>query len=393
MKLLLAIASEPVRAAVARDLLASPDIEAVYECGDSVSAIRQAEESGVDVVLVGADLWPQDGYQTVHEIVGRVPGVSTIIVALNPDPSDFRKALQSGARDLLELPVERKDLLEALKKAAEASLRKRSVLEDMAAQMVAQKEVKVAKRIVVFSTKGGTGKTFVATNLAAGLAASGNRVAIVDLDLQLGDSAIALGLVPQRTIFDLVQGYSEFDIGLLQEFMIKHSSGLSVLPSPHYPDEAEKITVKDVQSVLDVIQTGYDYVIVDTPPFFEERILVALDWADHVLLIAGLDIPSVKHLKTVFRTMGLMSYPDEKLTIVMNRADSKVGLDMAEVERHLGRKVKFTISSSVEVPRALNAGEILILSKPGCKVAHELTELVRIFAPEAAGSRRLFGGR
>ena len=150
--------------------------------------------------------------------------------------------------------------------------------------------------------------------------------------------------------------------------------------------------------MLDVIQTGYDYVIVDTPPFFEERILVALDWADHVLLIAGLDIPSVKHLKTVFRTMGLMAYPEEKLIIVMNRADSKVGLDMAEVERHLGRRVKLTLSSSIEVPRALNAGEILLLSKPGCKVAHELTDLVQIVrtgktGPEAGGSRRRFGGR
>jgi pilus assembly protein CpaE len=393
MKLLLAIASEPVRAAVAHDLQANADIEAIYECGDSGSAVRLSEESGADVVLVGADLAPKDGYQTAHEIVGRVPGVSVIIVALNPEPSDFRRALQVGARDLLQVPVERKELLEALQKAAEASQRKRTVLEDMAAQMVAQKEVKVAKRIVVFSTKGGTGKTFVATNLAAGLAASGKRVAIVDLDLQLGDSAIALGLVPQRTIYDLVQGYREFDIGLLEEFMVKHASGLSVLPAPLYPDEAERITVKDIQTVLDVIQTGYDYVIVDTPPFFEERILVALDWADHVLLIAGLDIPSVKHLKTVFRTMGLMAYPEEKLIIVMNRADSKVGLDMAEVERHLGRRVKFTISSSVEVPRALNAGEILLLSKPGCKVSHELSGLVRTFAPDPGGNRRLFSGR
>jgi pilus assembly protein CpaE len=393
VKLLLAIASESVRSAVVRDLQSVADIEAVYECGDSDSAVRLAEESGADVVIAGADLAPRDGYETVHDILGRVPGVSAIIVALNPEPADFRKALQVGARDLLQVPVERKDLAEALRAAAEASQRKMSVIEDLAAQLVAQKEVRVAKRIVVFSTKGGTGKTFLATNLAAGLAASGKRVALVDLDLQLGDAAIALGLVPQRTVYDLVQGYREFDISLLEEFMVKHSSGLSVLPAPLYPDEAERITVKDIQTVLDVIQTGYDYVVVDTPPFFEERILVALDWADHVLLIAGLDIPSVKHLKTVFRTMGLMSYPEDKLLIVMNRADSKVGLDMAEVERHLGRKVKFTLSSSIDVPRALNAGEILLLSKPGSKVAHELAGLVRSFAPEPGGNRRLFGGR
>jgi pilus assembly protein CpaE len=393
MKLLLAIASEPLRSAIARDLETSADIEAVYECGDSESAVRQAEESGADVVLVGADLAPKDGFETVREIVGRIPGVSAVIVAVNPAPADFRRALQAGARDLLAVPLDRKDLLETLMTAAEASQRKRTALEDMAAQMVAQKEVKVAKRIVVFSTKGGTGKTFVATNLAAGLAASGKRVALVDLDLQLGDSAIALGLVPQRTIYDLVQGYQEFDVGLLDEFMVKHTSGLSVLPAPLYPDEAERITIKDIQTVLDVIQTGYDYVVVDTPPFFEERILIALDWADKVFLIAGLDIPSVKHLKTVFRTMGLMAYPEEKMMIVINRADSKVGLDVAEVERHLGRRIKFTISSSVDVPRALNAGEILLLAKPGCRVSHELAGLVRMFEPEPAGNRRRFGAR
>jgi pilus assembly protein CpaE len=97
-------------------------------------------------------------------------------------------------------------------------------------------------------------------------------------------------------------------------------------------------------------------------------------------LIAGLDIPSVKHLKTVFRTMGLMAYPEEKLFIIMNRADSKVGLEVSEVEKHLNRKVKSAISSSVEVPRALNAGELLLLSKPGTKVSRELANLVKLFA-------------
>ena len=239
MKLLLAIASESVRSAITRDLQNQPGIEAVFECEDSGTAVQMAEDSGADVVLVGADLFPRDGYDTVHAIVGKVPGVSAIIVALNPEPSDFRKALQVGARDLLQVPVEKKELLEAINTAAEASQRKKTVLEDMAAQMVAQKEIKVAKRIVVFSTKGGTGKTFVATNIAAGLAQAGKRVALVDLDLQLGDAAIALGLVPQRTIYDLVQGYREFDMNLLEEFMSKHASGLSVLPAPHYPDEAE----------------------------------------------------------------------------------------------------------------------------------------------------------
>ncbi len=404
MKLLIAMGNEPVRSALMRELQGLDHVEAVYECGDSDTAIREAEELNPDVVLMATDLQPDDGFETVRKIIGRVPGVSAVLIAVNPAPADFRRALQVGARDLLEIPVNRKDLIGALESAAEISRGKRNALQGIAAQIVNQKTPKIAKRIVVFSTKGGTGKTFVSTNLAAGLAAQGKRVALVDLDLQFGDAAIALGLVPQRTIYDLVQSYAEFDVTLLEEFMVRHSSGLSVLPAPLYPDESEKITVEDVQRVLEVIQTGYDYVVIDTPPFFEERILVALDWADNVLLVAGLDIPSVKHLKTVFRTMGLMAYPEEKLFIVMNRADSKVGLDVAEVERHLGRRVKTTISSSVEVPRALNAGEILILAKPNTKVSHEMSALVKSFisgdgpAPavklgETGGGRGLFRGR
>ena len=166
------------------------------------------------MVLIGVDLQPEDGFETVQQIVAQVPGVSAVLVAVNPAPADFRKALQAGARDLLEVPVDKKELIAALEGAAEVSKGKRSALEGIAAQLAAQKEPKARKRIVVFSTKGGTGKTFIATNLAAGLAQTGKRVALVDLDLQFGDAAIALGLVPQRTIFDLVQAYAEFDVAL-----------------------------------------------------------------------------------------------------------------------------------------------------------------------------------
>ncbi len=256
MKLLVAIASEQVRSTLVRELQGRKNIESIIECGDSASALKQAEESTPDVVLMGVDLQPEDGFETVRKIVTSVPGVSAVLVAVNPAPAHFRKALQAGARDLLEVPVDKKDLIAALEGAAEVSKGKRSALQGIAAQMATQKGPKLGKRIVVFSTKGGTGKTFVATNLAAGLAQTGKRVALVDLDLQFGDAAIALGLVPQRTIYDLVQAYPEFDIPLLEEFMVKHASGLSVLPAPLYPDEAEKITVNDVQAVLDVIQLG-----------------------------------------------------------------------------------------------------------------------------------------
>ena len=211
--IVLALAQDYVRDSFSRALATYPGGAVTFACSDSDSALELAQRERPQIVIVGADLKPLDGYATVQEINARVPGVSTLIVAANPSPADFRRALQAGARDMLQLPVEKKDLFAALEAAVQVSGAKRSALEGLAAKAAAApKEKATARRIVVFSTKGGTGKTFLATNLAGGLAARGKRVALVDLDLQFGDAAIALGMVPQRTIFDLVQGYTDFDL-------------------------------------------------------------------------------------------------------------------------------------------------------------------------------------
>ena len=393
--IVLALAQDYVRDSFSRALATYPGGAVTFACSDSDSALELAQRERPQIVIVGADLKPLDGYATVQEINARVPGVSTLIVAANPSPADFRRALQAGARDMLQLPVEKKDLFAALEAAVQVSGAKRSALEGLAAKAAAPKEETTARRIVVFSTKGGTGKTFLATNLAGGLAARGKRVALVDLDLQFGDAAIALGIVPQRTIFDLVQGYTDFDLVLLRDFMLPHpASGMQLLPAPLYPEQGEEITETDVTRLLEVIQDDYDYVIVDTPPFFEERVLAALDWADDILLVGSLDLPTLKNLKLSLASMELMSYPPDKIRVVMNRADSKVGLEVADVERHLGRPVKYSISSSVEVPRALNTGEVLSVQKPNLRVSRELKHLIDDYAGSANGvGPRRFGFR
>jgi pilus assembly protein CpaE len=387
--ILLALADGDIAAAFERALEAYPGGTVSQISADSTTAVSYCVERRPVAAIVGADLTPLDGYATTKEIVSRASGVSVLLVARDPTSEDFRKALRAGARDMLPVPVDKSDLFSALDAAIEVSRAKRITLDQLTAHAVDPDEIPKAKRIVVFSTKGGTGKTFVATNLAVGLAAAGSRVALVDLDLQFGDVAIALGMTPDRTLFDLVQTYTQFDLPLMRDFMLKHPSGLHVLPAPLYPDQADQITTSDIESLLSAIETGYDYVVVDTPPFFEDRILVALDWADYVLLIGSLDLPSVKNMKISFTTMDLMAYPEEKLRIVINRADTKVGLDIGEVEKTLGRKVELAISSSIDVPRALNAGEALVLTKPGSKVSKELAKLVQAFksAPTLDQSR------
>lgn len=390
-RVLLALADEKVRSSFSQALQDYPGGPADHVCADSDDALRWAQETQPDVVVVGTDLGPRDGFQTVQDIMARVPGVSALLVARDPTPEDFRRALQAGARDMLQIPVEKRDLFAAIDAATQVSKDKRSASEGRAQKALEQEQTETAKRIVVFSTKGGTGKTFVSTNLGAGLAARGKRVALVDLDLQFGDAAIALGMAPERTMYDLVQTYTNFDLTLMRDFMLTHQSGMQILPAPLFPDEAERITVEDVKTILNVVQEGFDYVIVDTPPFFEERVFAALDWADYVLLVGSLDLLSVKNMKLSFTAMDLIAYPAEKLRIVMNRAGTKVGLELDAVEKHLGRPVQLSISSSIDVPRALNAGEVLLLTKPESRVGKELQDLVTSFDNIHTNGKRRFG--
>lgn len=395
VRVVLALAQDYVRQSFDRALSTYAGGVVTHSLSDS-NALDQIVKERPHVVIVGADLSPMDGYTMVQEINARAPGVSTLLVAADPAPADFRRALRVGARDLLQLPVEKKDLFAALDAAAEVSGAKRTALEGLAARATEEKAArKIARRIVVFSTKGGTGKTFVATNLAGGLASHDKRVALVDLDLQFGDVAIALGMVPKRTIYDLTQAYTEVDAALLSDFMLTHTAtGMHVLPAPLYPEEGEKITSDDIRGVLEAVQEGYDYVIVDTPPFFEERVLTALDWTDDVLLVGSLDVATLKSLKLTLSSMEQMSFPRDKIHVVMNRADSKVGLGLADAERHLGLPVNYSIPSSVDVPRALNAGEVISVQKPGARVSRELARMTAEYAGATNGAAHgLFGRR
>lgn len=387
MLILIAAGREDIRGEVRRMVEQMPGDHRVRECSSAEEALQAAREERPQVVLVDVDLQPAGGFTLVQRIVSSVSGVSAILIGPTPSLDDFRLALRSGARDFIPFPARREELQKAVDLAARVSEEKRSALQEITA-LDERSEQPSGQGIVVFSSKGGTGKTFVAVNLAAGLARSGKQVALVDLDLQFGDAAIALGLVPTRTCYDLVQAYSDFDLGLMKDFMLRHSSGLQLLPAPLYPDQAEQITAQDIETMLEVVKRGYDYVIVDTPPFFEERVLTALDWADQVFLIASMDLPTIKNLKVSFTMMNLLSYPEDKMKLIVNRADSRVGLDIDEVEKHLGIKVRHTISSSIEVPRALNAGEAILLSKPKTRVAQELQGIVREFEGGAVTEKR-----
>jgi pilus assembly protein CpaE len=232
--------------------------------------------------------------------------------------------------------------------------------------------------LTFFSPKGGTGKTVVATNLASALAAKqGSRTLLLDLDLQFGDAAIVLGLEPERTIYDLVVAPGELDAEKLAGYVTKHPCGLDVLPAPLRPEDAELVTEGKVTSLIEVARGSYDAIVVDTSPFFHGPMLSTLDRTDELIVLCGLDVPTLKNIRLVLQTLELLSFPASRIRYVMNRATSNVGLRTGEVEAALKVKVSHELPSDQAVPLAVNRGNPVVLGDPRCDFAKSILAFAR----------------
>jgi len=249
------------------------------------------------------------------------------------------------------------------------------------------------KIVTVFSPKGGTGKTVTATNLATACAKfEGRKTLLLDLDLQFGDAAIMLGVEPDKTIYDLVVAPGELDSEKLAGYITKHACGLSVLPAPLRPEDAELVTEAKLGRLLEVARESFDVIVVDTSPFFHGPMLATLDRTDELLLLCSLDVPTLKNLRLALQTLDLLSFPKSRVKIVLNRSNSKVGMKPNEVEGALGMKVRFEVPSDRAVPLAVNRGNPVVLAEESADVSRAIKsmakEMFRAPKEEAASKKR-----
>src|SRR5262245_5152394 len=228
--------------------------------------------------------------------------------------------------------------------------------------------------VTVFSAKGGCGKTTCATNVVAALASTDREGCVVDLDLAFGDVAIALQLHPAHTIADAPR-LGGLDEPGIRGLLTQHSRGLSVLAAPTEPGAADQIEAALVGDLLRMLRRMFGVVIIDTPAAFSDQVLAAFDATDFFLLIATLDIPALKNLKLTLETMDLLNYPRDRWRVVLNRADSKVGLTVPEAERALHTTISAQIPSSRSVPISVNRGVALVHDDPTHPVSQEIRRL------------------
>jgi len=359
---------------------------------DEAMAAFAAEGPEVLGVMIGPGAATDDALALAGRLQEAAPDVAVVLLRQEGQDSGelLRAALRVGVRDVVTATGDPATVRGACARALELTraLRGLGAAPDRLHAGADPGRARAGKVITVFSSKGGCGKTFVATNLAVALAAHA-EVALVDLDLHFGDVAIMLQLFPARTIQDAARASGAcLDPITLKSFLTRHQSGLWALVAPSEPTVADTISPTAVVTILRALRQRFGYVVVDTPAAFSDQVLAAFDESDAIAMLATLDVPSIKNLKLAMRTMESLRYPRDKTCLVINRADSKVGLRLPDVERILDTQVDVTLPSSRAVPLSINKGSPILVEEPKSGVAEAIRGLADQLATATPGQGR-----
>jgi pilus assembly protein CpaE len=326
------------------------------------------EETAPDILLIACSEYSERALYLIEDSVKQEPG-RPVLVFFTGSPDGFmQRVFEAGADEILTLPATPEEVRFAIEKVM---ARRRGGREGTANPM-----------ICVLGPKGGTGKSVTATNLAVAFATAEANAVLVDLDLQFGDVGIALGLPPDRTIHDLVRAGGSIDEEKVEGFLMPHSSGAQALLAPSRPDQAAGVTPEFLRGVYAALRARHDFVVVDTPPGFTPEVIATIDTASHLVVVGMLDALSLKDTKLGLETLELMGCEPERIRLVLNRADSKVGITRDEAEEILGRAPDLLVPSDAQIPRAITDGEPIVLANERSLAARAFRSLADFYLQE-----------
>jgi pilus assembly protein CpaE len=326
------------------------------------------QETPTDLLVVACAGYSDRALFLIDGAVKQRPERPVVILSEGSPNGFVRRVFEAGADDLLTLPQAPEALAFAMEKAIARKL-----------GGAVGSGVALSPMICVLGPKGGTGKTLTACNLAVSLAESGHKVAVVDLDLQFGDVGLALGLSPEKTIYDLAKSGGSLDAEKLDGYLATHKSGVRVLLAPTRPDHAGVITTEFLREVYAAARTMSEYLIVDTPPGFTPEVIASIDSSSHVCMVGMLDSLSLKNTKLGLETLELMGYDAERTRLVLNRADSRVGISRDDVVAIVGREPDVMVPSDRDIPRSINEGVPVVLAKGRSDAAKSFRTLAAMY--------------
>jgi pilus assembly protein CpaE len=321
------------------------------------------------LVVIGATVDLDEALMfTAYQRLQR-PLIGVVLVRRTLQPDEMMRCLRSGIREVVP-ESDWDELRNATSRSVDLSKALTTTLRSNSEQ------APYGRVVTVFSGKGGCGRSIIAVNLAAALAAGGTRrVLLIDLDLQFGDVAIMLKLVPDRSIAGGISMAGRLDQPGLRSIITNYRPGIDVLLAPPAPAQGEHVRRELIVEILDTARPLYDFIVIDTPALVTDQVLAALDISDWLIPIVTPDLPTLKSVRLTMEMFDMLDYPKERRLLVFNRANTEVGLTPADVERAVGLPFAVHVPSSRDVPVSVNLGEPIYFNNPGHPVSRAIVRL------------------
>jgi pilus assembly protein CpaE len=339
---------------------------------------RILKENKLVIAVLGPDLNFEDIEKVIQNNEHSLRFVMVIALVPNVTGNLLKRALKLGISDIIQFPFESDDFKDAIVKITKILGQYASYDEENKTH-AENKSKLLCKNIMVFSTKGGAGKSFVATSLAINLLRqSSKEVALFDMHYDTGDASLILNIYPKQTIFDLTMIKESLTLEFLNGFLPTHPSGIKVLPAPTDPSQSELVDLGTTIKMFDMLNKIFDYLVIDSPSRFSEEVLAVLKRLDWLCMVSSMDVTSIKNLKVSLKLLRQLKFPEHKIITIMNRSNTKVGIDLNEIEAIILRKIDVFIPSSIMVPIAMNKGKSVIELYPKSVVAGSIEKLTNI---------------
>lgn len=359
------------------------DIEVVGAASSGVEALDLAGSLLPDIVVMDINMPDMDGITATEQLSSRVPTAAVIMMSVQGEADYLRRSMLAGAREFLVKPFSSDELTASIRQVHAREKDKLSRIATSApgggqAPKAAADGTHEGTVVAVFSPKGGVGRTTLAVNLGVAAATDlGQKVVVMDGSFQFGDVGVLLNLNPKnKSIADLVPELEHGEPESLDTFIINHSAGIRVLLAPPSPEMAELITPSGVRQVIEALRRTHDLVVIDCTSWFNDTTLAILDAADVILTMLSLEITSIKNMRLFLEVAEQLGYESGKVRLVLNRADSTLGIRVADVEHSIGRRVDHTIvSDGRSVVYALNRGVPFFLSNREAQVSQDILRL------------------
>lgn len=378
IKVLIVDDIQQTRIDIRRLLYFEEDLEVCGEAENGEEALDAVARYSPDVVLMDINMPVMDGIAATQALSHDHPHVAVVIISIQGEQEYLRKAMVAGARDYLVKPLSSEDMALTIRQCYQSRQRlnhSRPSPDGPGAAEGMKGKGSACRVISFFGGKGGSGKSFLAGNLAVALAKKKLKTALVDLDLQFGDIAVMFNLSGTHAISDLVAQGAGTSAEQLAEYLIRHTSGVSVLAAPSCPAEAENITAEHVKQVIAILKKSFDCVVLDTAAFLNDITLLALEEAELILIPVRRDIATIKNARAGLDLLNSLELGN-KARVLLNQANLDTGIELAELEHSLGSKIYHSVAGDERmVIASINRGIPLAMEHGNSEISRDLSRL------------------